>query len=42
MARLVFGMNMSLDGFVDHDHPDILPDPVLFRHFIAADLSLPA
>lgn len=35
MARLVFGMNMSLDGFVDHDHPDILPDPVLFRHFIA-------
>jgi dihydrofolate reductase len=35
MARLVFGMNMSLDGFVNHDHPDILPDPVLFRHFIA-------
>jgi len=35
MARLVYGMNLSLDGFVDHDHPDILPDPVLFRHFIA-------
>lgn len=35
MARLVFGMNQSLDGFVDHDHPDLLPDPVLFRHFIA-------
>jgi len=35
MARLVFGMNQSLDGFVDHDHPDMAPDPVLFRHFVA-------
>lgn len=35
MARFVFGMNASLDGFVDHDHPDMRPDPVLFRHFIA-------
>lgn len=34
MAKLVFGMNMSLDGFVDHDHPDFMPDPVLFRYFI--------
>lgn len=34
MARLVYGMNMSLDGFVDHDHPAFMPDPVLFRHFI--------
>ena len=35
MARLVFGMNQSLDGFVDRDHPDMLPDPALFRHFVA-------
>lgn len=32
MARLVFGMNMSLDGFVDHDA--FAPGPRLFRHFI--------
>jgi len=33
MAKLVFGMNMSLDGYVDHDR--FAPDPVLFRYFIA-------
>ena len=32
MARLVFGMNVSLDGYVDHTA--FGPDPVLFRHFI--------
>lgn len=32
MAKLVFGMNQSLDGYVDHDR--FAPDPVLFRHFI--------
>ena len=32
MARLVFGMNVSLDGYVDHDR--FGPDAVLFRHFI--------
>ena len=32
MAKLVFGMNQSLDGYVDHT--DFAPDPVLFRHFI--------
>lgn len=32
MARLVFGMNQSLDGYVDHDK--FAPDPTLFRHFI--------
>ncbi len=32
MAKLVFGLNMSLDGYVDHDA--FAPDPVLFRHFI--------
>ena len=34
MARLFFGMNVSLDGYVDHDHPSFLPDATLFRHFI--------
>lgn len=32
MARLVFGMNQSLDGYVDHTA--FGPSPVLFRHFI--------
>lgn len=32
MAKLVFGMNMSLDGYVDFDR--FAPDPVLFRYFI--------
>jgi dihydrofolate reductase len=33
MARLVFGMNQSLDGYVDHTA--FSPGPALFRHFIA-------
>jgi dihydrofolate reductase len=33
MAKLVFGLNQSLDGYVDHDHTAFVPDPVLFRHF---------
>ena len=32
MARLVFGMNQSLDG--DVDHMAFGPGPTLFRHFI--------
>ena len=32
MAKLVFGMNQSLDGYVDHDA--FAPGPMLFRHFI--------
>ena len=32
MAKLVFGMNQSLDGYVDH--MAFAPDPILFRHFI--------
>lgn len=32
MARLVFGMNQSLDGYVDH--MAFGPSPRLFRHFI--------
>ncbi len=34
MAKLVFGMNQSLDGYVDHqEFPP--PGPELFRHFTA-------
>ena len=32
MAKLVFGMNMSLDGYVDYDR--FMPEPALFRYFI--------
>ena len=32
MAKLVFAMNQSLDGYVDHDK--FGPDPELFRHFV--------
>ena len=32
MAKLVFGMNQSLDGYVDH--LEFRPSPALFRHFI--------
>jgi len=41
MAKIIFGMNQSLDGYVDHDHPAFVPDPVLFRHYIeqARDLT---
>ena len=32
MAKLVFGMNQSLDGYVDH--LGFGPSPALFRHYI--------
>jgi dihydrofolate reductase len=32
VAKLVFGMNQSLDGYVDHTR--FGPSPTLFRHFI--------
>ena len=32
MAKFVFGMNVSLDGYVDHEA--FGPDPALFRHWI--------
>ncbi len=32
MAKIVFGMNVSLDGYVDHDR--FAPDPTLFHHFM--------
>ena len=32
MAKLVYGLNQSLDGYVDHQA--FRPRPALFRHFI--------
>lgn len=32
MAKLAYGLNVSLDGYVDHT--EFGPDPTLFRHFI--------
>ena len=32
MAKVVFAMNQSLDGYVDH--MALAPSPTLFRHFI--------
>lgn len=32
MARIIFDMNVSLDGYVDHDRFE--PDAELFRHWI--------
>ena len=32
MAKLVYGLNQSLDGYVDHQK--FAPGPALFRHFI--------
>lgn len=32
MARLIYALNQSLDGYVDHDR--FGPDPALFQHFI--------
>lgn len=38
MAKLVFELNQSLDGYVDHDA--MAPDPTLFRHFIERTRSV--
>ncbi|PVM86099.1 deaminase [Caulobacter radicis] len=38
MAKLVFGMNQSLDGYVDH--MGFGPDPVLFQYFVDQARSL--
>lgn len=32
MAKLVFGLNQSLDGYVDH--AEMPSDPAVFRHFV--------
>ena len=39
MAKLVFGLSQSLDGYVDH--LAMQPGPALFRHFVehVRDLS---
>jgi dihydrofolate reductase len=38
MARFVFGMNVSLDGYVDHDA--FAPDPAMFGYWIDRVRSL--
>lgn len=38
MAKLVFGMNLSLDGYVDHQ--EFAPGLALFRHWIEQVRSL--
>ena len=39
MAKLVYGLNQSLDGYIDHQK--FKPSPALFRHFMehARDLT---
>jgi dihydrofolate reductase len=32
MAKIVYGLNQSLDGYVEHTN--FLPSPELFRHFV--------
>lgn len=32
MAKLIFGLSQSLDGYVDHQ--EMRPGPALFRHFL--------
>ena len=39
MAKLVYGLNLSLDGYVDHLEMGP-PSPTLFRHFIEQVRSL--
>lgn len=34
MGRIIYGLNATLDGFVDHDAKGVAPDDILFRHFI--------
>jgi dihydrofolate reductase len=38
MAKFIFGMNLSLDGYVDH--MEMRPGPALFRHWIERVRSL--
>ena len=38
MAKFVFGMNLSLDGYVDHE--EMRTGPALFRHWIERVQSL--
>jgi len=38
MAKLVFGLSQSLDGYVDH--MEMRPSPALFRHFVELERDL--
>lgn len=38
MAKLVFGLSQSLDGYVDHQ--EMAPGPALFRHFVERERDL--
>jgi dihydrofolate reductase len=38
MAKLIYGLNLSLDGYVDHEK--FAPGPALFDHFIQEVRSL--
>ncbi len=38
MAKFIFGMNQSLDGYVDHTA--FAPGPLLFRHFVKQTAGL--
>ncbi|GGG77463.1 dihydrofolate reductase family protein [Edaphobacter dinghuensis] len=38
MAKLVFELNQSLDGYIDHEK--FAPDPLLFLHFVERVRSL--
>ena len=33
MAKLVYALNQTLDGYIDHDAPGMVPTPALFQHF---------
>jgi hypothetical protein len=39
MAKLVFGMNQSLDGYVDHQE-FAPPSPALFRHCVGIAVGI--
>ncbi|HEX6218675.1 MAG TPA: dihydrofolate reductase family protein [Sphingomicrobium sp.] len=33
MAKFICALNQTLDGYIDHDAPGIVPSPALFEHF---------
>lgn len=33
MAHFVYALNQTLDGYIDHDAPGIVPSAALFKHF---------
>jgi dihydrofolate reductase len=40
MAKFICGMNQSLDGYINHDHPGFRPSLKLFNHFVEHVRSL--